>query len=48
MMRPVRRLRKCSKAVMNIWMRSSLSHVGRVPGELSINLRTSSKIKDSE
>jgi len=28
----VRRLRKCSKAVMNIWMRSSLSHVGRVPG----------------
>jgi len=31
-MRAVRRLRKCSIAVINIWMRSSLSHVGRVPG----------------
>ena len=44
----VRRLKKCSIAVINIWMRSSLSHVGRVPEELSINMRTSSKIKNSE
>jgi len=31
-MRAVRRLGKSSIAVINIWMRSSLSHVGRVPG----------------
>jgi len=30
MMRAVRRLRKYSIAVINIWMRLSLSHVGRV------------------
>jgi len=31
-MRAVRRLRTCSIAVINIWMRSSVSHVGRVRG----------------
>jgi len=31
MMCAVRRLRKCCIAVINIWMRSLLSHVGRVP-----------------
>jgi len=31
MMCAVRRLRKCCIAVINIWMRSLLTHVGRVP-----------------
>ena len=31
MMCAVRRLRKCSIAVINIWIRSLLLHVGKVP-----------------
>ena len=47
-MRAVRRLRKCSIAGINIWMRSSLSMWEGYMEDLSIDIRASSKIKDSE